>query len=466
MKTKILIILIFLSTIACCETITKESFINSLKNNHPIFKKEYLSVEIEKQTQNIFKSITDWNISSTLTSSYKEDDLVSSEFEKYKGANLGVSIDKTFWESGGTLSIEVNSNYTDIEVINKMDFYKQQFGLSYSHPLSKNKNGFLTQLSFNLQQFAIDSAKISVIENLENFLLRNIQKYHEWVYFYEEKKILESRLNLSEDLLNEIKKKRETNLVDYVDVIRAEDSLRLVKQTLMLSKTSFKAIGQELSILAKKQLIEMNPKYSLYEKVAYKSIQDAVLYYRNNSRLIKLIDKQIERQNFNLRSIKEEKKSELSLLSEVNMKNTEDRFMDAFDSLKPSFLLGIVYKRPLEKIKSKEEIKTTQLKIEALEKEKDEIILNLESQLSKMHIQIKNYENILELNKQQIDSSKERTREELKYYHQGRGDLTYVIESRDNEQNAKLTYAFNALNYQNLVLNYSELIDTIYEEGL
>lgn len=48
---------------------------------------------------------------------------------------------------------------------------------------------------------------------------------------------------------------------------------------------------------------------------------------------------------------------------------------------------------------------------------------------------------ILTLNQEQIESAKERTKEELKLYNKGRGDFTFVILSRDNEQNAKLTYA-------------------------
>jgi len=41
--------------------------------------------------------------------------------------------------------------------------------------------------------------------------------------------------------------------------------------------------------------------------------------------------------------------------------------------------------------------------------------------------------------------------------------LTFVIQSRDSEQAAKLTYAVNALTYQKLLLEYRALMDQLHE---
>jgi len=49
----------------------------------------------------------------------------------------------------------------------------------------------------------------------------------------------------------------------------------------------------------------------------------------------------------------------------------------------------------------------------------------------------------------------------LKLYNQGRGDLTFVIQSRDNEENAKLTYAQNSTLYHKLILQYRSLLDEL-----
>ena len=85
------------------------------------------------------------------------------------------------------------------------------------------------------------------------------------------------------------------------------------------------------------------------------------------------------------------------------------------------------------------------------------------SALTNLHIQIKELEEVLKLNQEQIESAKERTKEELKLYNQSRGDLTFVILSRDNEQNAKLTYAQNAMTYHKLIIEYRALMDQLYK---
>jgi outer membrane protein TolC len=69
---------------------------------------------------------------------------------------------------------------------------------------------------------------------------------------------------------------------------------------------------------------------------------------------------------------------------------------------------------------------------------------------------------VLELNAGQIKSAREKTKEELKLYNQGRGDLTFVIQSRNNEENAKLTLAGNALTYHKMVLEYRALMDQVF----
>ena len=89
--------------------------------------------------------------------------------------------------------------------------------------------------------------------------------------------------------------------------------------------------------------------------------------------------------------------------------------------------------------------------------------LSLEASLSSLHTQLNKLGEVLVFNLEQIESARLRTIEETKIYEQGRGDLTFVIMSRDNEESSKLTYAENALNYQKLWLQFQALMDRLYE---
>lgn len=90
--------------------------------------------------------------------------------------------------------------------------------------------------------------------------------------------------------------------------------------------------------------------------------------------------------------------------------------------------------------------------------------LDLEAGVVNLLILIRELEKVLALNQEQIESAKAKTEEELRLYNQGRGDLTFVIQSRDNEERAKLTYAQNAAVYQKLILQYRALMDEFLEE--
>ncbi|MCK4795869.1 MAG: TolC family protein, partial [Spirochaetes bacterium] len=127
----------------------------------------------------------------------------------------------------------------------------------------------------------------------------------------------------------------------------------------------------------------------------------------------------------------------------------------------PSFTIGLNFKYPLGSKTSKADVKKTEKEILQLHSEKQNILLDLASSIKSLAIQIKEMEKILELNKSQIESAMERTSEELKVYRQGRGDMTFVIQSQDNEANARLTYLNNSVNYHKLVLQYKSILDQL-----
>jgi outer membrane protein TolC len=108
-------------------------------------------------------------------------------------------------------------------------------------------------------------------------------------------------------------------------------------------------------------------------------------------------------------------------------------------------------------------IKKADAQLEQLAATVRDLQVTLEANLRALMIQILEMERVLELNRELIKSAQERTKEELKLYNQGRGELNFVIQARDNEKNAKLSYAGNAVSYQKLAMQYRALMDELYE---
>lgn len=448
------------------QTITQEEFLDQLRQKHPLFEKERLTAQIEKEDRKSYLGAEDWNIFSSASFYHEEPSIAIAGPEKTDALLLHGGAERVFWRTGGRLSASFSSNWATIEIDPLFgfpeSFYENKIALTYVHPLMKNKNGFLDQLPYELKQYDIDFSDVQALENQEDFLANSASKFLDWVLLTEQKKIVLERLKLSEEELERAKKKREAHLVDQVDVIRAEDAVRIAKQSQMLVEVQAKALQAELAELSLNQeLYNLNPEYDLYHLEELIPLEEAVSQLKENSRLIKTLNIRLWQLEHSRRGFEETLKPDLSLVAQLNTKNLDESFGEALVMDKPDALLGVQLSFPLEKRTAKSQISRTDLQIAQLEHQLEEISISLVSAATSLYIQIGEMEKVLELNQEQIESAKQKTEEELRLYNQGRGSLTFVIQSRDSEQNAKLLYAQNALTYQQLLLQYRSLMDQL-----
>ena len=453
-------------TFSPAQTITQNEFINMLKIKHPIFEKEKMTSQIEQEDRNSYVGAQDWRINSSLFYFHEEPVIAISGPEKTDAIAIDGGIEKVFWGTGSRLSASYSFNRAKIK-INPLwgfpnAFYQNKIALTYKHPLLKNKNGFLDRLQYNLKQYDIDFSDIQSLENQENFLLNSTAKFLDWVYLSEQEKIILERIKLSEEELERTKRKRRANLVDQADVIRSEDAVRIWKQNLMLVQSQGKALRAELAVLTQNtEFYNLKPDFELYEVTKHISLEQATQQLIENSRLIKTLSVRLDQLEYVNKGHKETLKPDLWAVAEVNTKNLDEDLGGSFTMDKPDALIGLQFNLPLGNRTAKSNITKTDLQISQLKKQIDEITITLTSVLSNLYTQIIELENVFKLNQEQINSAKIRTEEELKLYNQGRGDLTFVILSRDNEENAKLTYAQNAVTYHKLKLEYKALMDQL-----
>ncbi|UCC78265.1 MAG: TolC family protein [Candidatus Zixiibacteriota bacterium] len=453
-------------SIGSAQTMTREEFLAQLKAAHPLFEKEELSAEIEENHRQSLTGDQDWNFNSSAIFSHEEPAVAIFGPERTDAFSLSGGVDRLFWRTGGFLSTSLTLNRVDLKVDPNLgipdSYYQNQFSVSYAHPLLQNKAGFLNRLRYNLKQFDIDFAGIEALENQEEFLAESAAKFLEWVYLHEQNKIILERLKLSEEALVNARKKREANLIDEVDLLRAEDAVAIAKQNLVLSESRFKGLQAELAVLTQNNsLYELEPEYDLYKFEVLPSLEEIISDLKQKSRLIAAINTRIGQLEYSRLGFEETMEPSLSLLAQFNVKKADEGFGDALGLDKPDFIGGLQFSVPLGRRTAKYNISKTDLQIRQLEMQKEEITLSLVAALTSLYIQITDMENILELNMDQIESAKSKTVEELKLYNRGRSDLTFVIQSQDGEQNAKLNYAVNALTYHQLYLRYQALTDAL-----
>jgi len=462
----LLAVLFYLIPAVAAQTITQDEFLTQLRTVHPLFAKEELTADIEEQDRNSLTGDQDWNLNSSVIFSHEEPAIAVFGPEKTDALSVTGGFDKLFWRTGGILSASYTFNRVDLDIDPFLGipdlYYQNQLSVSYLHPLFQNRKGFLSQLSYNLSGFEIDYAKIQSLENQEDFLAAAASKFIEWAYLSEQNNIISERYRLSEDALANTKSKREANLIDEVDLLRAEDAVAIARQSLVLSESRFNGLGAELAILTKNDSINsLQPEYDLYELRTLPPIDTIEVDIRQKSRLIKAIDRRIAQLEYARLGYEEMTKPRLSLLAQFNIKEADEKFGSALGMDKPDFIGGLQFSVPLERRTSKYSISKTDLQINQLKLQREEILLTLTAAVNNIYIQIKEMENILKLNLEQIESAESKTAEELKLYNRGRSDLTFVIQSQDGEQNAKLNYALNAAAYQQLYLRYLALTDAL-----
>lgn len=451
------------------ESLTLNEYLNQLKEKHPFFVKENLKPEIEREALSGLRGAEDWKVVSSFGFSTQEPAINFSGPDRTDALSFMGGVERIFWATGGRLSASFSSTSLSFTLPARPEFsgfptnwYQSQFDLTYVHPILKNRSGFLDKLQHNLKEFDVDISEVTKLENEENFLLSASIKYLTWTFLSEQLKIIDERLALSESEMERTKRKRASNLVEKVDVIRAEDAVRIAKQNKMLTESRLNGLKAELAVLT--QLPEINnadPDFNLYATDNIAPLDSETADLKKNSRLVKTLQLRIKQIKLARSGFEETAKPELALVAQLSRKSFEEDFGGSLSTDKTDALLGLQFSLPLGNRTANSAVNKTRLQISQIENELSNLLLQLSSALSSLHIQMEKMKEVLELNQEQIASAQEKTSEELKLYNQGRGDLTFVIQSRDNEQNAKLLYAVNALTYQNLLIQYRALTDEL-----
>jgi outer membrane protein TolC len=278
----------------------------------------------------------------------------------------------------------------------------------------------------------------------------------------EQKKIIQDRLKLNEGELTRTKEKMEANLVDQVDVLRAEDAVRIARKNQILVESRWNALRSELATLSLNSVFfEVSPEFDLDILVELETFEEASIYLNGYSRPIRVLNVSLDQLKYARRGYEEILKPELSIIAQVTSKNLAEDLGESLKLTENDTYLGLQFSVPLKNRTAKSQITQSDLQTMQLEKELLDLRLTLTSTLINIYVQIEEMKEVLKLDQEQIQSAKRRTDEELKLYNQGRSNMTFVIQSQDSEENSKLSYAVNAVTYHKLIVAFRSLMDQL-----
>lgn len=472
------LVLVCLPSFAFAQSVTLNDFLKQVRENHPFFKKEALTSDIELKKQESFLGDQDWVVRAN-TFYEHEENTKANGFTPEKANHTGIdaALERNYWNTGGQLSFGFNYTRSDLDSddliipikgdtvafpVDSGIFHDNGLVISYSHPLLQNKGGVLSRLGYELQDYSVKAADLTIIENQESFLLDVGDRFIDWALLTEQLRILNRRVELANEELDRTVRKRKQNLVDEVDVLRSKDAVLSAEQNLLSIEARWKAKLTELATIAQYDNTDnLTPQYNLYDLAELPSVSAAVEILKQNSRVLNVFRIRIEQLEHQRKGFIEEEKPQLSLDISGGLKGGGEDFNDTYDYDKPQFSAALIFSYPLGNRTANADVLRTVLEKERVNEDMNNVRLELESGLRKVVIQIKELEKVLSINEQQIVVAREKTEAEIRRYNQGRIELTFVIQSQDNEQNVQLIYAQNGAIYHKLLLRYNELMDKL-----
>jgi outer membrane protein TolC len=313
-----------------------------------------------------------------------------------------------------------------------------------------------------LAEYDLTVASLQALENQEAFLLTLAIGFIDWTLLEEKRRIADERLLLAQEERQLTDEKRRANLVDQVDVLRAEDAVRLASQNLVLVRSQARAKQAELAVLANMpQLSQLLPEHNLYELRDLPSLEQAGRILAEKSRVLQLLETRARRLEQRQAGFREREKPDLNAEFGLALRGGDDELFSSLEVTKPDLSVGISVSQPLGARAARSDVQQAELELQQVQARTERVGLELKSRLHALLIQLADLEEILELNREQIESAREKSAEERRLYNQGRSDLTFVIQAEDNERNARLTHAENAAGYHRLYQQYLALSDLL-----
>ncbi len=425
-----------------------------------------MSSDIERQQQQRFLGEEDWVVTANPLYRHQERSWGNAFIaEKENLLSLSVGMERLFWSSGSRVAVAYDYNRLNRRYApptGTFDEHAHGISVTWSVPLLKNRNGLLNRLNYDLQAYNIDLAEVVALENQEDFLEQNGQLFLDWVFVTEQRRIANNRLYLAEEELQRTEKKRRSFLLAEVDVLRARDAVINAKQGLQRIEAQRKALRAELATQSGDTRLNVSdPEFDLYALRPLPDMTQTLSTLKEHSRLLASIDLRLEQLAHQHTGLENETKPELDLLVSGGLRSENTDFNASAKLDQPQYMVGVNFRYPLGQRRAKADVSKARLQQQQLRFERASLQRQLEASLRNILVQMKEFEAVMELNRQQIDVARQRTAEELRRHNQGRSELTFVIQSRDNEQNAQLNYAENALSYQKLLLRYAALTDTL-----
>ncbi len=464
-----LLLVFFCGSLSANDVYTVDEYIDYLTTSHAKPKILASKVSASKHAFTMATALTDWEISSAITSSHAEPYQSSSFSSKYVdtiGSNFGIS--RPVLSTGGALSFGMTHqrvsqsplSFNGAELSQGL-YYQNAITVSYMQPLLYGFLGETYDLSILTASNNVKISDLQSNESLEAFILEQLSVYIDWALSNELTELSFSRLQLARESYNQTKERVRVNLSEKIDLLRAESALERAHQLWLTQKATLKSFQFKLSSkLDDQSILLKTPKFELYDTVYIKKPSYIVVGRLRSMAEFSLNKDAIKRQ---LALSQSKRNGTLNLVGSYDLLGGNTTFQDAQAYLNNNASISLQYSRPLGDAASIAQVNKETEELKQIELDEVQIKIDLEAEILSLYTLIEEYKNILNTTLNQIMISQQQAKAEDQLYKQGRSSLDLVIQAQDHVLNSKLNYANLSATYQKYVLTYQALTDGLLD---
>ncbi|MGE4595097.1 MAG: TolC family protein [Gammaproteobacteria bacterium] len=443
---KSLIAILCLGASAQIYALTLSEYSEKLTQEHPFYSQLSLSEEANQLTHQTSQLIYGWNAQLNVTDNY-------SSVNGLNNARVELSTQKAIEETGGNLSIKHSWNDNGLAEPTNLT------SVTYSQPFLQNQGGINTSLSADLANIDLESKKLSLIEQSENFLASKSKKFIDLALAQEKVAIVSKNLKLSEQQFNIATEKYAQSILSESSLLQEQDNYIRAKQQFLQAEQDLDSMQKELALWAGINPQMMIAEFDVFQEQS--TLNTDTLKLVSNSRTIQQFNFDREKLQRQLMSNQNKLEPSLNLNIGLTSQGSGSGYFDSFSNQSTSFEVGVNFTYAFGNTREQLDIERTKNSLAQLDSRRRESEINLAQQINAQISRIDLLQELTQISLELSLLANDKAAEAQKQYNNAKSQKTNVIAAQKSANTAKLSYVQAATSLQKAIIDYLSLSDQL-----
>ena len=452
----VLVMVLIQSAALAIDTLTLDEFIRSAIRTNPRYRisaQEYL---IALEQNRGAKSLEDWNLVAAGAFTESTASPASTFSPTYqKVASYSLSAKRYFVQSGTEIKLEhsntrIQSKYPSISIpgmgtipiFPDSPYYLSDLSLSISQPLLRNAFGLASRNALKISDYSLRLAEIKLSEDWEDFIALLRDEYLTWQKCHRNVELFRNKVRTVEDQLALVQKQKKYGLSEELDLVQIEQKLQTYRIMLEQARLACENQTDRIIRLMGKKDLDLLPQEFVKNGPVMEE-EEALSYLTAQSNIKKTTDIMVSIQKTDLETKENQKMMDVRLTLKTRPNAYTNQFSESLSRIGDynENTVTLNASRPLFNQKAEAQAEEAENAYQKAVKEQEGVLLNSEIGLSSLYTSLKYLDNMLELNRNNLELAEKRFALEKKKFEQGRSSVFFVLQAEDD-----VLAAENALN--------------------